>query len=154
MTGKIINLDEYRKIDPNRAYYDLPLEQRFVEYHRWGWQRPHKNRQKVLKQLHEHDKEEKRLTPEQLTDELKEIIPSFEGVVLRRDYNAWPSYVLSQQDMHALFGESVLGRVTGKVVVASDKLLAPEHQDLAGNSSNMVFATLILSSIICAPEGL
>ena len=132
MAGKIIKLDEHRTVDPNRDYYDLPLEQRFAEYQRWGWQKPYEHRQKVLKQLHENDKGEERLTQEQLTDELKGLIPSFDSVVLRRDYNAWPSYVLSQEDMQALFGESVFGRVSGKVVVASDNLLAPDHQDLAG----------------------
>lgn len=132
--GEVIKLDEHRTIDPNRGYYDLPLEQRFSEYRRWGWRRPYEQRQKVLKQLSDNDKDwKKRLTPEQLTDELKKIIPSFNGVVLRRDYNAWPSYVLTREDMQALFGESVFGKVTGKVVVASDYLLAPEHQNLAGH---------------------
>ena len=133
MKCNIINLDEHRTIDPHRDYYDLPLEQRFSEYQRWGWRRPYEHRQKVLKQLYENDKGEERLTPEQLTVELRGIIPSFEGVVLRRDYNGWPSYVLTQEDMQALFGEPVFGRVTGKVVVASDSLISPDHQDLAGH---------------------
>ncbi len=133
MVGKVINLDEHRAIDPNRNYYDLPLEQRFSEYHRWGWRRPSEHRQKVLKQLYQNDEGKKRLTTERLTNELKEIIPSFNGLVLRRDYNAWPSYVIKKEDMQALFGESVFGRVTGKVIVASDNLLSLDHQDLAGH---------------------
>ncbi len=132
MKRKVISLDERRTIDPTKDYYDLPLEQRFSEYQRWGWRKPFEHRQKVLKQLYENDSSEKRLTPPQLTDELREIIPSFTGTVLRRDYNAWPSYVLTQEDMQALFGESVFGMVTGKVVVAQDNLLSPKHQHLTG----------------------
>lgn len=129
----MIHLDKHRTIDPHRDYYDVPLEQRFSEYLQWGWKRPHEDRKKVLRRFHRDDGGEKRLTPPQLTAELKRIIPSFTGAVLRRDYNAWPSYVLTRKDMQALFEESVFGRMTGKVVTASDNLLSADHQNLAGH---------------------
>lgn len=131
MVTALTNQDESKGIDPNKDYYNLSLEQRFSEYQKWAWRRAYGQREKILKQLHENDKGD-RLASKQLTAELKEIIPSFPGVVLRRDYNAWPSYVLSSENMQALFAESVFGRTTGKVVTKSDKLLSPHHQNLAG----------------------
>src|SRR3989338_7568222 len=132
MTGKIIDLRENSSVDPHRDYYGLPLKKRFEEYHRWIWREASDHRKKVLKPLYDHDKGEQRLTPSELTDELKEMVPSFQGTVLRRDYNAWPSYVIASVDMQALFGDSVFGKVSGKVITAADNLLSPNHHDLAG----------------------
>ncbi len=132
MTGKIIRLDERRNLDPHSDYYDLSLEQRFAAYNLWVWKTAYDHRECVLKDLGNADSGDKRPTAKDLTDELKKIIPSFTGTVLRRDYNAWPSYVLTTGDMRSLFGESLFGKVTGKVVVESDNLLSPDHQDLAG----------------------
>ena len=137
---KIIQLSDYRSFDPKKDYYDLSLEERFSRYKSLVPGIYDKKR-KVIKpfekervsfqdgQLHE-----ERLTPEQLTQELSQILPSFRGRVLGRIFFPINSlhYIVSEEDMHSLFGESPFGKYTGKVVGLHDGLLAFEHEDLSG----------------------
>lgn len=132
MAGEIIRLNE-RPIDPNKDYYALPLEERFAAYLTRDVDRAYDHKHKVLKPVYDNDYRDGRdITPKGLTEELRRLVPSFHGTVLRRDYAGWPSYVLPEADMGLLFPDTAFGTVTGRVITADDNLLAPEHADLAG----------------------
>jgi len=135
MTGKIIRIGDYKTMNPNNEFYNLPLEARFQKYQ----DLTHEIYDKRKTALEPFDKNEssfpeKRLTPEELTAELTGIVPSFDGNVLGRFF--FPSvalhYILEPKEMESLFGESPFGRYTGKVIGDADGLLAPEHSNLSG----------------------
>lgn len=122
-----------------KNYYDLALPDRFRVYTALNSQITSRN-QSVLKAFREENGlPPQDLTPDQLTQELRNIIPSFKGRCLGRllDPTVALHYIVDPESMADLFDTSespfhVFSRMTGKVVLENDTLLSPDHQDLAG----------------------
>jgi len=135
MSGRIIKLSDYRPMDFDREFYDLPLEDRFARYKAFEHQL-YERRKSALEGFSEKETTypKKRLTPAELTEELREIVPSFDGQVIDRFFFPFVAmhYIIEHADMEALFGESPFGRYTGKVIGESDGLLSPDHNGLSG----------------------
>lgn len=135
MTGKIIQFSDYRSHDCDRNFYELPLEDRFVRY-KTIVHESYNKREALLEPFSKKESSypKKRLTPTELTEELIEIVPCFKGQVVGRHFFPFVAlhYIVEQDDMESLFGESLFGRYTGKVIGVSDTLLSSEHADLSG----------------------
>jgi len=156
MTGIIVDLHPYPVSDPQKQYYDYEPKERMSLYNQMI-EPLMELRERALEPFAKKDKcdlkvwrnlgcapeclEEQDpahlhggLTPEELTEELKQIIPSFDGEVLERRCRPkfFLQYVLSQSDMEKLLGEVPFNNITGKVVTSADGLLAPDYGNLSG----------------------
>ncbi|MBI4739416.1 hypothetical protein HY772_07800 [Candidatus Woesearchaeota archaeon] len=121
--------------DYYKDYYKLSLEDRFSTY-RTLVIGEHFRRQETLKSFCEKEKAFplKRLTSDELTEELSDIIPTFRGNVIGR--SLFPStalhYILDPRDMITFFADSAIGTTRSRVVGKHDNLLRPDHNALAG----------------------
>jgi len=133
---EIIKLDAHRSFDPKKDFYDLPLSDRYEKYSELVIAAADK-RKGLLKDFADNESswtEEKRLSPEELTEELKSLMPRFDGKVVGRLFPPSDAlhYIVEQEVMDEFFPAGIFERVTGKVICLEDELLAPEWEKLAG----------------------
>lgn len=126
-------------------YYSLPLHERFERYQEIMW-KLYEESGEILKPYFENwsecirdmrgwppfDPQEMRTIKGFLTDELKRIIPTFNGRVIFRLKSRALHYLIRQDDMRRLFRTSVKGYPIGKVISLNDGLLAEGYEKLAG----------------------
>ncbi len=134
MSRKIETLDREIAIS-SQGYYQLPLEQRLETYVFLVHKIYDRNAEVLNKfQTGRGYTSDSKPDSSQLTAELRDIAPRFNGQVQSRFFHPSVSlhYITDSASMADLFNQSLFGRITGKVIVDGDNVLAAHHRDLSG----------------------
>lgn len=118
-----------------RGYYQLPLEQRLGTYILLASKIYDRNAEILSNfQAEKNYPSQDELDFDQLTEEFTSIAPRFKGRVISRLFH--PSialhYIIDSESLETLFNQSVFGRLTGKVIIEDDGVLAPQYKHLSG----------------------